>query len=137
SVMGLIDENHRFVFTTRKYIYEQFANRSGLREMFPSETDPNRFVIKLRTLSKEEREQILEKHLQVSGLPKTIIDSALTLKQEILASKDFSPEVIRSLVTILRRAKQKKDVYALVAKHVERPDQYVYDFFNQITKEKR
>lgn len=29
SVTGLIDDNHRFVFSTRKYIYEQFANRKA------------------------------------------------------------------------------------------------------------
>jgi hypothetical protein len=91
SVMGLIDENHRFVFTTRKYIYEQFANRTGMRSLFPKESDAARHVIKVSRLTKDEREQILEKHLTASDLASETIHTALSAKEEILACKDFSP----------------------------------------------
>jgi hypothetical protein len=102
SVMGLVDKNHRFVFTTRKYIYEQFANRSGLRSFFPDETDPSRYVIKLIGLKADEREQILEKHVEHSHLPAAVISETLKFKDQILSCKDFSPEVIRSLVSLLK-----------------------------------
>jgi hypothetical protein len=136
SVMGLIDPNHKFVFTTRQYIYEEFANKSGLRAFFPGEQDPTRYVIKLSQLSEEEREQILEKHLEISALASGIIELALQAKPEILSCKDFSPEVIRSLVSLL--AKTKVDaVPQVITRHIAHPNQYLYDFFNNIRTEKR
>jgi hypothetical protein len=136
SVMGLVDENHRFVFTTRKYIYEQFANRSGLRAFFPAEDNPSRFVIKLIDLKREEREQILEKHLANSDLSSAVISATLRSKDEILPCKDFSPEVIRSLVFRLRK-KEPKQVSSIVSAHTSHPNQYLYDFFDNISRDKQ
>lgn len=137
SVMGLIDENHRFVFTTRKYIYEQFANRTGMRSLFPKESDPARHVIKVSRLTKGEREQILEKHLTASDLASDTIKTTLSAKEDILACRDFSPEVIRSLVSLLRTCRTPVEVLATISTHLEHPDKYVYDFFSQITPDKR
>ncbi len=102
SVLGSVDEHHRFVFTTRKYIYQEFARKSGLGTLFPGESDPNRFVIKLAKLKRDERDQILDKHLEQSDLPSSKINQALRAKEEILDCEDFSPEVIRSLFAILK-----------------------------------
>ena len=68
AVKGLVEANRKFIFTTRQYIYEEFANKSGLRAFFPLESDPTRYVIKLSKLSDDEREQIIEKHLLTSNL---------------------------------------------------------------------
>lgn len=137
SVMGLIDENHRFVFTTRLYIFNQFARTSGLRALFPTEADESRYVIKVSQLTNPEREQILEKHLANSGVAAEVIEAALRMKSEILACKDFSPEVIRSLVALLRKTETSRDVVDTISGHLAKPDQYVYDLFNQITPDKR
>jgi hypothetical protein len=136
SVMGLVDENHRFVFTTRKYIYEQFANRSGLRAFFPDEADPSRYVIKLSSLKSDEREQILEKHLEHSDLPAAVIAATLRLEDQILGCEDFSPEVIRSLVSLLK-GKDTSEVGSIVLAHISHPNQYLYDFFDRITRDKQ
>jgi hypothetical protein len=136
SVMGLIAPNNKFVFTTRQYIYEEFANKSGLRAFFPDEDDPTRYVIKLSKLSKEEREQILEKHLAFSDLSTEVIELALQMRQEILTCEDFSPEVIRSLVSLLAKT-EVAEVPQVIARHIAHPNQYLYDFFNNIRAEKR
>lgn len=136
SVMGLVDENHRFVFTTRKYIYEQFANRSGLRAFFPEEENPSRYVIKLSSLTKDEREQILVKHLQHSTLSVDTIRTTFKSKEQILACADFSPEVIRSLVSLLSSTPS-HSVQQIITSHIKRPNQYLYDFFDRISEDKR
>jgi hypothetical protein len=136
SVMGSVDENHRFVFTTRKYIFEQFANRSGIRALFPAEEDPNRYIIKLSSLRPEEREQILEKHLEQSDLPPHVINRTLRAKDEILACEDFSPEVIRSLVALLKDTADDQ-LRNVISTHVRNPNQYLFDFFNRITQDKK
>jgi hypothetical protein len=136
SVMGLVDENHRFVFTTRKYIYEQFANKSGLRRFFPEEENPSRYVIKLSSLTKDEREQILVKHLQHSTLPVEILRTTFSAKEQILACPDFSPEVIRSLVSLLGSIPS-HSVRTVIASHIKHPNQYLYDFFDNISADKR
>lgn len=136
SVMGLVDENHRFVFTTRKYIYEQFANKSGLRKLFPGEEDPSRYVIKLSSLTKDEREQILVKHLQHSTLPVDIIRTTFSAKEQILACPDFSPEVIRSLVSLLSSTPP-HSVRTVISSHIQHPNQYLYDFFDNVSSDKR
>jgi hypothetical protein len=136
SVMGLVDENHRFVFTTRKYIYEQFANKSGLRKLFPGEEDPSRYVIKLSSLTKDEREQILVKHLQHSTLPVEILRTTFLAKEQILACPDFSPEVIRSLVSLLGSIPS-HSVRKVITSHIKHPNQYLYDFFDNVSADKR
>lgn len=136
SVMGLVDENHRFVFTTRKYIYEQFANQSGLRAFFPDEENPSRYVIKLSSLTEDEREQILVKHLQHSTLPVHTIIATFKAKEQILACADFSPEVIRSLVSLLSTTPSHA-IRKVIAGHIQRPNQYLYDFFDRISVDKR
>lgn len=136
QVLGLVDEHHRFVFTTRRYIYEEFARKSGLGALFPGESDPNRFIIKLARLKRDEREQILEKHLEQSDLPRTKVQEALRAKEEILDCEDFSPEVIRSLVSILK-SKTLEEFPQAISDHIKRPNQYLYDFFDQISAEKQ
>jgi len=136
SVMGAVHENHRFVFTTRKYIFEQFANRSGLRSLFPGESDPNRYIIKLNSLHRDEREPILEKHLEHSGLPPHIVRKTLRAKDEILGCEDFSPEVIRSLVALIKETAE-EDLAAVISKHIRDPNQYLLDFFNRISPDKK
>jgi hypothetical protein len=136
SVLGSVDEHHRFVFTTRKYIYQEFARKSGLGALFPGESDPNRFIIKLAALKKDEREQILEKHLEQSDLPSTKINQALLAKEEILSCADFSPEVIRSLVAILK-AKSLEEAPRAISDHVSQPNKYLYDFFDEISDDKQ
>lgn len=136
SVLGSVDEHHRFVFTTRKYIYQEFARKSGLGALFPGESDPNRFIIKLAKLKRDEREQILEKHLEQSELPSSTINQALRAKEEILDCEDFSPEVIRSLVAILK-AKPLEEVPSAISDHIREPNQYLYDFFDKISSDKQ
>lgn len=136
SVMGLIDSNHKFLFTTREYIYKEFADRSGLRSFFPNEKDPTRFVIEVNELSVIEREQILEKHLLSSSLAPSGIQRVLVSKQEILSSKDFSPEVIRSLVGLLSITPIEQYPRA-IATHIASPNQYVYEFFERISDQKK
>lgn len=94
-------------------------------------------MIKVSHLTKDEHEQILEKHLTTSDLASETIRTTLSAKEQILACKDFSPEVIRSLVSLLRTSKTAVEVLATISGHLEHPDKYVYDFFNQITPDKR
>lgn len=136
SVLGSVDEHHRFVFTTRKYIYQEFARKSGLGALFPGESHPNRFIIKLAKLKRDEREQILEKHLEQSDLPGTKINHAFRAKEEILDCEDFSPEVIRSLVAILK-SKSLEEVPSAISNHIRNPNQYLYDFFDRISPNKQ
>lgn len=136
SVLGSVDEHHRFVFTTRKYIYQEFARKSGLATLFPGESDPNRFIIKLATLKRDEREQILEKHLEQSDLPSAKIDQALSAKEEILNCPDFSPEVIRSLVALLK-SKPLDEAPKVISDHLSQPNKYLYDFFDEISDDKQ
>lgn len=136
SVLGSVDEHHRFVFTTRKYIYQEFARKSGLGALFPGESEPNRFIIKLAKLKRDERDQILEKHLEQSDLPRTKIAQALRAKEEILDCEDFSPEVIRSLVAILK-SRTLEEVPQTISDHIRHPNKYLYDFFDQISSDKQ
>jgi hypothetical protein len=136
SVLGSVDEHHRFVFTTRKYIYQEFARKSGLATLFPGERDPNRFIIKLATLKRDEREQILEKHLEQSDLPSAKIDQALGAREEILNCPDFSPEVIRSLVALLK-SKPLDEAPKVISDHLSQPNKYLYDFFDEISDDKQ
>lgn len=136
SVVGLLDGNRRFVFTTRKYIYKEFERKSGLRAFFPDESDPSRFVIKLIDLKRDEREEILEKHLAESNLPIQIVNAALRSKNEILDSKDFSPEVIRSLVALLK-SKDLSQVPETISTHIKYPNRYLFDLFDGIAQDKR
>lgn len=136
SVMGLVDERHRFVFTTRRYIYEEFARKSGLRSFFPDDNDPTRYVIKLKALVRNEREQILEKHVETSDLPSGVISLTLAAKEEIMQCEDFSPEVIRSLIGLLK-SKMLSEVAATISNHIKHPNQYLYDLFDGIAIDKR
>jgi hypothetical protein len=136
SVMGLVETNRKFIFTTCQYIYEEFANKSGLRALFPNVDDPTRYLVKLSKLSEEEREQILEKHLLMSNLPKEKIELVNILKADILACKDFSPEVVRSLVSLVAKT-EPGNIPEEVSQHIQYPNQYLYEFFNNIHVQKR
>jgi hypothetical protein len=59
------------------------------------------------------------------------------MKPEVLACKDFSPEVIRSLVSLLTKAETRDEAVNTISSHLAKPDQYVYDFFNNISPDKR
>lgn len=136
SVMGLVEVNRKFIFTTRQYIYEEFANKSGLRAFFPNESDPTRYVVKLSKLLEDEREQILEKHLLTSSLSTEIIELVRTSQEKILECKDFSPEVVRSLVALVSKAKV-EEIPQLITRHVSQPNQYLYEFFNNLNVQRR
>jgi hypothetical protein len=136
SVMGLIESNRKFIFTTRQYIYEQFASRSGLRAFFPEENDPSRYIVKLKDITYDEREQILNKHLLLSNLSRHKKELVQAATEEILSCKDFSPEVIRSLIPIIYNAKP-SDVPQQITKHIKDPNEYLYKFFNNISVDKR
>ncbi|HEY6807114.1 MAG TPA: restriction endonuclease [Pyrinomonadaceae bacterium] len=136
SVAGLLHGNRRFVFTTRKYIYNEFARKSGLRAFFSDEKDPSRYLVKLIELSRHEREQILEKHLEESDLPQHIVKLALASKEEILNSTDFSPEVIRSLVSLLG-SKDANEVSTTITTHINHPNKYLFDLFDEIAPDKQ
>ena len=135
SVIGSVTGEHKFLFTTRRYIFEAFADKSGLRNLFPSEQDPDRYVLKLAKLSREERLQILWKHIDNSTLSQEKVDILRNLENRILDSEDFSPEVIRSLVQILGEIE--KDLTDTILSHLDNPNQYLFDFFNNITEQKR
>src|SRR5437588_11395410 len=49
---------------------------------------------------------------------------------------DFSPEVIRSLVSLLSSASSNA-VRRVIASHIRHPNKYLYDFFDQISEDKR
>lgn len=136
SVLGLVQPNRKFLFTTRKYIYEEFANKSDLRNFFPKTDDPNRYVVKLGDLAKNEREQIIEKHLSSSNLSTDAISLVASRKEDILQSKDFSPEVVRSLMALLANIEIYK-ANEFISNHLSHPNQYLYDFFNNINLQKR
>jgi hypothetical protein len=136
TVMGLIEANRKFLFTTRRYIYEEFANKSGLRLFFPEEDDPERLVVRLKELTQEEREQILEKHILHSTLGSKKSTLVMQYKDLILSCKDFSPEVIRSLVGVIAKTKL-SDIPTIIAQHISNPDQYLFEFFNKLAFEKR
>jgi len=136
SVMGIVSENYKFIFTTREYIFNEFVNKSGLRSLFPQENDPNRYVVKLKELAIEEREQILEKHVYASSLSESVKSLILSMREEILKCKDFSPEVIRSLVAILANESEER-IVGLTRKHIAHPNKYLYDFFDSITLQKK
>ncbi len=136
TVVGSIDSNHKFLFTTREYIYREFQRKSGLKAFFPDVDDPTRYVIEISELASEEREQILEKHLFTSNLSPQAIELVVQAKQEILACKDFSPEVIRSLVSLVAQ-RQLSQIPDVISKHISAPSQYLYDFFNSINAQKR
>lgn len=136
SVMGNIGDRFKFLFTTRQYIYRQFVNRSGLDKFFPNDDDPSRFRIKLVELGIEEREQILEKHLAVSALKSEVVRLVSRMKSEILSCKDFSPEVIRSLVSILEHT-DADELADVITNHISNPNKYLYDFFDNIDTPKK
>ena len=136
SIMGTIAANRKFIFTTRQYIYEEFANKSDLRVFFPNENDPARYVLELSELSRDERQQILEKHLLTSNLSSHVIELVRASEDEILDCKDFSPEVVRSLIALIEKAKV-GEVSELITRHIKHPNQYLYDFFNNLNMQKR
>lgn len=135
SVIGSLTGRHKFLFTTRKYIFEAFARKSNLRSFFPTSEDENQFVLKLKDLTPDERTQILEKHLDASNLTPEKVELIHSLKSEILQSKDFSPEVIRSLIQIVIRTN--KNLRETIIDHINNPNQYLYDFFENIAEQKR
>lgn len=136
SVVGLIDENRKFIFTTRQYIYEEFANKSGLRAFFPNETDTTRYVVRLNELSDDERDQILDKHLRTSNLSIEAIELVQNSKEEILECKDFSPEVVRSLIALISKVAI-GEIPQIIAHHISQPNAYLYEFFNNLNVQKR
>ncbi|MEQ8672103.1 MAG: hypothetical protein RLP44_20865 [Aggregatilineales bacterium] len=135
SVLGSLTGGHKFLFTTRRYIFEEFARKSNLRSIFPNEEGQNKFVLRLKELTLEERTQILEKHLENSKLSSEKVELIHSLKSNILLSKDFSPEVIRSLIQIVLRTN--KNLHEAIIDHINNPNQYLYDFFENMAEQKR
>lgn len=130
TIFSLVDDNHKFIFTSREYIYRGFANLmdEDLNEFL------NKILVESHNYSIQEKNALLHRYTIKSNLglhnKKLILESLKTLTKH----KNFSPETIRAFFSNLPNSLTGKNILTLIKVHLNAPDTYLSKVFNNLSE---
>ena len=123
-IFNLGDESHRFIFTSREYIFRAFTNFGN----DSAKAFLEKIIVESHNYSSQEKLAILNRYTITSKL--SDYDKASILNNEITLTnhKNFSPETIRAFFSNINEAKKNEQLDELIA-HLEKPDSYLSKVF--------
>lgn len=95
-----VSPSKRFILTTREYIFEQA--RQHYERVDTEEFTASKFLLDMRTYSKNHRARILYNHLYFSGLGEEHLESIVESKKyrEIVSNANYNPRVIQTAIDL-------------------------------------
>jgi len=128
NLFNLIDENHKFIFTSREHIYKAFSKQTGnfSKDFF------NKITVQSSNLNDNEKIAILHKYTTLSNLKENEKIAILNSSLKIVSNVNFSPESIRTFFVNENNGKSFFIVKKL-EQHLSNPDEYIRVLFSNLT----
>lgn len=131
-VIGLSDENHIFIFTSREYIFRAFQKYGDNDEKELLE----RIMVESHDYALEEKLAILKRYVMLSNISKYDKDIILENETSLASHINFSPETVRAFFANIDKEHHGNQLRKLVA-HLKEPDAYLKTVFYNLTEEKK
>ncbi|MFN8305333.1 MAG: hypothetical protein U0T79_01045 [Ferruginibacter sp.] len=131
-IFNLADESHRFIFTSREYIFRAFTNFGN----DSAKAFLEKIIVESHNYSSQEKLAILKRYTITSKI--SDYDKASILHNEInlTSHKNFSPETIRAFFSNINEEKRNEQLGELTA-HLDKPDSYLSKVFFKLPQIKQ
>lgn len=133
NIFNLIDETHKFIFTSREHIYNAFSRQASNF----SEDFFKKITVQPSDLTKNERLALLDRYINISELEDYEKNSLKSHSNEIVTHINFSPESIRTFFLNSKTDNQTGTIRRAILKHLDTPDEFIRILFKNFnTKQK-